>query len=107
MKQAKENGFDIVIHFIGLDHLNRHIQRVQERVQMGGHDIPVEDIIRRYDRSQKNLREASKLADHVVLWDNTYAARDLVEILNGELVFVTTDLPVWAERFVEDWKSNT
>ena len=106
MKQAKENGFEIVIHFIGLDHLKRHIQRVRERVQMGGHDIPVEDIIRRYDRSQQNLREAAKLADQVMLWDNTYAARDLVEIRDQELIFVAEELPGWAKAFIAYWKEN-
>ncbi len=63
MQEAKKQGFREVMHFIGLDRMQRHIDRVKERVKMGGHDIPIEDIIRRYERAQEHLFRASPLVE--------------------------------------------
>jgi hypothetical protein len=47
------------------------VERVRQRVMKGGHDIPDENIRRRQKGSFANLTAAFKIADEVVLIDNS------------------------------------
>jgi len=44
--------------------------RVRQRVKQGGHDIPLDDIIRRYPRSIKNLFAYAGVCDRTFCFDN-------------------------------------
>ena len=48
------------------------LQRVAARVARGGHDVPAQDVIRRYARSLENLPRAMQLADKVTILDNSF-----------------------------------
>jgi len=54
IKEAKIKGFESVLIYLYLESSTENILRVKNRVLVGGHNIPKDDIIRRYDRS-KNL----------------------------------------------------
>lgn len=55
LAQAGTQGITIHLWYVGLSSPELHIQRVKSRVRRGGHDIPEEDIRRRYEHSQLNL----------------------------------------------------
>ena len=55
LKKAKENGYHIHITYLWLSSVEQAIKRVALRVKQGGHNIPEEDIRRRYFRGIKNL----------------------------------------------------
>lgn len=57
LKELKEEGYRVSLIFLWLDSVNLAVERVRERVRMGGHNIPEETIRRRYDRGLKNLFE--------------------------------------------------
>jgi len=87
MKEAKQKGYRVTLVYVGLDSKERSMNRVKSRHQKGGHDIPREDILRRYDRSLANLIPAIKLADKVKIIDNSETEHRLVaEFERGELV---------------------
>lgn len=44
---------------------------MRERVKRGGHNVPIEDIRRRYERSLNNLSKAIELSDTVTVYDNS------------------------------------
>jgi predicted ABC-type ATPase len=52
---ARESGFELTIAFIFLDSSETSIARVKERVRRGGHDVPEDDIRRRFKRSARNF----------------------------------------------------
>ncbi|HFU75758.1 MAG TPA: hypothetical protein ENK66_05865 [Arcobacter sp.] len=68
--EAQLKGFKISLVYLFLETKEENIFRVTNRVLNGGHDVPIEDIKRRYDRSRK-------------LFQNIY--RNLVD--NWTLVF--------------------
>jgi predicted ABC-type ATPase len=75
------------------------IQRVRSRVELGGHDLPRADILRRYDRSLTNLSKAAKIVDRLDLHDNsTKAGYQLIATVEGDrsIVYVQ-DLPEWID----------
>ena len=55
LKTAKAAGFQITILYLWLDSVETSVARVRERVLSGGHDVPEEDIRRRFARSLSNF----------------------------------------------------
>lgn len=57
LQQLKTQGYRVSLIFLWLESADLAVERVKERVRMGGHNIPEETIRRRYDRGLKNLFE--------------------------------------------------
>jgi predicted ABC-type ATPase len=55
--KLKGDGYRVNLIFLWLDNVDLAIERVRERVRVGGHNIPEDTIRRRYDRGLKNLFE--------------------------------------------------
>jgi len=71
MLDARKRGFEIVLVYIGTENVETNLARIRNRVLAGGHDVPEEDVRRRYRRSFENLPVALKRADHAILFDNS------------------------------------
>lgn len=100
IRQARELGYKVTLVFVGLSDVQMSIRRVGERVSRGGHNVPVDDLLRRYDRSMANLGRALDEVDRAYLIDNTGRQRRLVLVFQGgRLRRRTSKLPAWAEPF--------
>jgi predicted ABC-type ATPase len=99
LARASELGFRTRLFYIGTESVDINMSRVQVRVLKGGHDVPLEDQVRRYPRSFKNLRPAIRLSGESVLFDNsTDAGHRIVGIkLMGTEMLPMEPLPKWAE----------
>ena len=51
MLAARNRGFEIVLIYIGTEDVEINLTRIRNRVLAGGHDVPEEDVRRRYKRS--------------------------------------------------------
>ena len=71
LKQAKEKGYFIRGYFILTCEPLLNVARVQGRVLNGGHDVPKDKIISRYEKSLANIPEFIKLCDICHIFDNT------------------------------------
>ena len=69
-RRAKEAGFQIRLNFILVDDVEMSLQRIQKRVENGGHGIPENVVRSRFDKQLINMEEALKLADMSVFYDN-------------------------------------
>ena len=70
-KDALELGYELELHFLWLSNVEQAIARVHRRVRMGGHDVPVSDIRRRFKRSLIHLvTDYLPLATRWAVWDN-------------------------------------
>lgn len=66
------DGWEVRLYYLWLPSVEMSLARVAERVAHGGHDIPREDVIRRYPRSIRNLLECySMLCSSTVCLDNS------------------------------------
>jgi predicted ABC-type ATPase len=99
LARARELGYKTRLFYIGTESVDINIVRIRARVLKGGHDVPVDDQIRRYPRSFKNLQPAIGLADACVLFDNsTDAGHRIVGLkLMGMKMLPVEPLPVWAD----------
>jgi predicted ABC-type ATPase len=97
MVDARVRGFEIVLVYIGTENVEINLARIRNRVIEGGHDVPEEDVRRRYKRSFQNLPIAIKRADHTILFDNsTEEGYHLVAILGSSGNQWFKPIPAWA-----------
>lgn len=62
----------VTIFYLWLPTVEQSRQRVEQRVRMGGHDIPLDALNRRHSRGLRNfLRDYSGVADRWVFFDSS------------------------------------
>ncbi len=72
IQKAKELNFYISLIYLFLETPKTNILRVQNRVLNGGHDVPIEDIIRRFYRSKKMFWNIYKyIVDEWIIYYNS------------------------------------
>jgi len=70
-KMFKEKGYEINIFFLWIPDPKLAIARIKDRVAQGGHNVPVKDIKRRFNRSIENFfTHYHLLADKWILFNN-------------------------------------
>ncbi len=70
VKKAKELGYKIRLFYIGLNSAEESIVRIKNRVIKGGHHIPSEDVLRRFDSRWKALEKLLPFCDEAEFYDN-------------------------------------
>lgn len=101
IKKAKENGFYIVMNYIGVNSSSIAKERVKFRVSIGGHGIADEDIERRYYESLENLNEIIGICDEINIYDNTDRFKEIIYFKDGNLIWRDKLIPKWADKLVE------
>lgn len=72
LRKAKENGYSISIFFVFLDSVELCLKRIKSRVENGGHNVPENDVRRRFLRANENFWNVYKdLADKWTLVFNS------------------------------------
>ncbi len=73
VSKAQEAGYFVTVIYFWLESPEKAMERVRDRVRKGGHDIPVETIIRRYYMGLKYLfNDYMKICDRWILADNSH-----------------------------------
>lgn len=74
LADAASRGIEIHVWYAGLATPELHIERVRSRVRGGGHDIPEQDIRRRYEHSRLNLIHLMPKLTVLRVYDNSAQA---------------------------------
>lgn len=104
INKAKERGYFIELHYIGVEGVDIAKERVAARVKQGGHGIAEKDIERRYIDTFNNLKIVLPECDLAAFYDNTIEFRRFAIYKNGKPVRVSHDVPLWYEKFIENVK---
>ncbi len=83
LSKAKTAGYAVHLYYLWMPEAAMLPVRIRHRVLDGGHDVPQEDVVRRYSRSRANLRDYMALADKVYVFDATRTVLDLIWRRNG------------------------
>ena len=96
LRLAKESGYHVRLIYIALDDPEHNLRRVKERVASGGHDVPDEDVRRRYYRSLASAVEALRIAHEAVVYDNSGLHHEKVlEVRDGVVTWQINQKPKW------------
>lgn len=71
LERAKEKGYFIRCYYVLTADPMINVPRVRSRVESGGHDVPEEKIISRYDRALALVRDLVKVCDVCHIYDNS------------------------------------
>jgi len=71
LKRAKDKGYFIRCYYILTADPMINIWRIKSRVAAGGHDVPEEKIIARYDRALYLIKDLLKICDVCHIYDNS------------------------------------
>lgn len=99
--RAKEAGYAVRLYYVGLESLEESLSRIANRVRKGGHDIPSEDVARRYARCIEDLLQILPYCDEAWFYDNENGFRLVGEYRNGEIVLLGEQLPSWIKEVYE------
>ncbi len=69
--RAKERGYFIRCYYILTADPLINVYRVKSRVAAGGHDVPKDKIISRYDKALDLVKELLKICDICHIYDNS------------------------------------
>lgn len=99
LRRAKEAGYFIRMFFICTDNPTINAARIAKRVMEGGHDVPIQKIISRYQKAIINAIKVTGFADRVYFYDNSIdnqKAKILFRTIEGKFAkqYVET-LPTW------------
>ncbi len=95
IKQAKKQGYDVTMYYIGLNSVEESLSRIANRVKKGGHDIPEEYVIHRYNNRIKSLENVIPLCDKIIFYDNENGFVKVAEMKNHKFFYTNGIRPEW------------
>jgi len=79
LQSLKNRGYQIQLYFLWVPSPELAISRITERVQLGGHFVPSDDVRRRYKRGLSQLfSRYLSLADGWMIFDNSQETPSLI-----------------------------
>jgi predicted ABC-type ATPase len=104
LKKAQSRGYRTYIYYVATEDPSINISRVKYRVKMGGHSVPEDKIVTRYERSLDLLAQAIQFTNRAYIFDNsTHEHIWLAEITDGHLMEMKTDyVPAWFKKALGD-----
>ncbi len=101
LRKAKSAGYEVKAVFVGTEDPTLNLGRIMIRVNNGGPFAPISRIPQDYTDGLKQLSEMKKLADDLILFDNTPHARGvrlIAHFRDRELVKLARVIPKWAQK---------
>lgn len=101
LSNAAENGYKVYLYFVCTDDPLVNVQRVENRVEKGGHPVNDDKISSRYYKALENLMGAIKVSYRAYLFDNSGSSMTLIaEIYSNKLIVHSSKIPNWVENYV-------
>lgn len=95
VKEAKAAGYYVRLFYIAVSSPEEALERIKNRVAKGGHDIPKEDVLRRFEGRFEALAKILPHCDEAVFFDNENGFVEVAEYRNGELRCTGDYRPQW------------
>lgn len=95
VRRAAAAGYAVQAVFIGTERHEINVDRVARRVEAGGHDVPTDEIVRRWRAAQANLQATWGVFRTVSVLDNSGdKPLTVAETHNGQLL-LSAKVPQW------------
>ena len=102
LKRAQAAGFKTYMYFVATENPVINVNRIKERVALGGHDVPEEKTRSRYLRCMEQVRYALPYLNRAYFFDNSTQQSLYLAEYESEVGFTLHSelLPSWFKRFV-------
>jgi len=90
------------LYYISTESPLINIERVNQRVRLGGHPVAIKKIESRYYNSLSNLKKAVRNTHRTFIFDNSGEKPNLIlEVFKGEEVtFYHNEIPHWVDKYL-------
>lgn len=95
INRARRRGYYIRLYYVGLETVEESLARIRIRAENGGHYIPEDDVVRRFNFRYANLMRILPKCDEVHFYDNCNGFIEVGRILDGQLIFRGSLTPRW------------
>ena len=95
IKRAIELDYHVRLYYVGVGTEEESLLRISNRVRKGGHDIPAEDVKRRFEKRFDDLISVLPYCSEAEFWDNENGFVKVGEYKNGQLVIYEDIAPQW------------
>ena len=102
LRRAQAAGFKTYMYFVATENPVINVNRIKERVALGGHDVPEEKTRSRYLRCMEQVRYALPYLNRAYFFDNSTQQSLYLAEYESEVGFTLHSelLPSWFKRFV-------
>ena len=97
-KAVKELGYRVRLFYVGLDTVQESLQRIENRVRRGGHNIPHDDVTRRFEGRWEAVAKVLPYCDEAEFYDNNNGFVMVAVYRNGELRRVRENTCTWIDE---------
>lgn len=104
VESARKKGYTVSLHYIFLESPDVALDRIRNRVKLGGHHVEKEDVKRRFERSYKHLPIMIAQSDEVCLYDNSDSDQPLQIIAKFKYGSWWNEIPDWAVKAIKQSK---
>lgn len=97
-KEVKELEYQVRLFYVGLDTVEESLQRIENRVKRGGHNIPRDDVRRRFQSRWEAVATVLPYCDEAEFYDNDNGFVKVAEYRNGEFRRIGSNTCVWVDE---------
>lgn len=98
LQKAKQSGFFIRCYYILTADPQINVARVASRVSAGGHDVPADKIISRYDRALVLVKELIPVCDICHIYDNSLESPYRIFKKRKDQCWYCTEPGLWLKK---------
>lgn len=103
LADALAQGYQIYLYLVSTDSPLLNVERVKQRVNDGGHDVPENKIISRYEACMRNFYPALKFARRAYFWDNSTSEMTMfAEMAPDHSIELVGVPPQWFQKYIWD-----
>lgn len=104
IKKLKANGYNVNMYYVGLSSKELAAERVAFRVKNGGHNIPLDLIYSRYNKSLENCKNVIKYCNNITIYDNSNQNKKLILKVKCGKEYIAPVIPNWAKEIIDSYK---
>ena len=95
ISRARRRGYYIRLYYVALETVEESLMRIRIRAENGGHYIPENDVVRRYNARYANLMRILPQCDEAHFYDNGNGFVEVGRIVDGQMMFKGSLTPKW------------
>ena len=101
IQKARDLNYYIRLYYVGVSSAAESLRRIKNRVEKGGHDIPSDDVQRRYSKRFEDLARILPYCSEVHFFDNENGFTEKAEYKNGSLITKGGSVPGWIKDLAD------
>lgn len=106
LQAVKKRGYYVRLYYVCISSAEESLLRIENRVRRGGHDIPMDDVIRRFEGRFEDLLKTLPFCDEVCFFDNENGFVFVGKYQDGKILNAVKYLPERFEKFKVYYERN-